>query len=39
MYYVLNTGCELSGAQKGRNFQTASWSLQFKTLSLQDTKK
>lgn len=30
MYYVLNTGCELSGAQKGRNFQTASWSLQSK---------
>lgn len=39
MYYVLNTGSELSGAQKGRNIQITFWSLQSKTLSLQDTKQ
>lgn len=39
MYYVLNTGRELSGAQKGRNIQIVSWSLQSKTLLLLDAKK
>lgn len=39
MYYVLNTGSELSGGQKGRNIQIVSWSLQSKALSLQDTKQ
>lgn len=39
MYYVLNTGSELSGAQKGRNIQMVSWSLLSETLLLQDAKQ
>lgn len=39
MYYVLNTGRELSGAQKGRNIQIVSWSLLSKTLLLLDSKQ
>jgi len=39
MYYVLNTGSGLSGAQKGMNIQIVCRSLQSKTLLLQDTKQ
>lgn len=39
MYYVLNTGRELSGAQKERNILIVSWSLQSKTLLLLDAKQ
>lgn len=39
MYYVLNTGSELGGAQKGRNIQMVSWSLLSETLLSQDAKQ
>lgn len=39
MYYVLSTGRELRGAQKGRNIQIVSWSLQSKILLLLDIKQ
>lgn len=39
VYYVLNTGRELTGAQKGRNIQIVSCSLQSKTLLLLDAKQ